>query len=83
MSELDRTVECLQSGNPENPCCGEVEYHSMDPGFEKAWPRCEKHWSERLGARENSMERYAHSDTAPGWFDPTYAGERWDDGDDY
>ena len=27
----------------------------------------------------DSIARWAHSDVAPSWFDPTAAGERWDD----
>lgn len=71
--------ECLEWGVESSPCVGPVEYHSIDPGRAKAFPRCERHWSERLAARENSIEKYADSDVEPSWFDPTFAGERWDD----
>jgi hypothetical protein len=60
-------------------CQGEVEYHSFSPGVQRAFPRCDKHWQERLDRRENSMERYADSSVAPSWFDPSYAGERWEE----
>lgn len=70
-------VECMESHTGQ--CSGKVQYHSVDPGRAKAWPRCQKHWSERLRRREGSLERYEHSDVAPSWFDPTAAGERWDD----
>jgi len=33
----------------------------------------------RLERYENSIERYADSDVAPSWFDPSYAGERWNE----
>lgn len=68
--------ECLSAGS-EDLCEGTVEYHSID-GL-SAWPRCEKHFDQRLQQYENSMERYARSDVAPSWFDPADAGERWDD----
>lgn len=71
---MAETLECMNG--PEG-CQGPVEYHSIRPGLDRAWPRCEKHWFDRLDARENSMERYADSDVVPGWFDPTYAGEEW------
>jgi hypothetical protein len=32
-----------------------------------------------LDRRENSIERWADSDVPPPWFDPTFAGERWED----
>ena len=71
--------ECMDEGRDDEGCQGPVEYHSVDPGREKAWPRCEYHWGERLRRMEGSLEMYANSDVAPSWFDPTYAGERWDD----
>lgn len=57
---------------------GMVEYHSVDPGVAKPFPRCEHHWARRLEAREKSIERYENSDVPPSWFDPTFAGESWD-----
>lgn len=69
--------ECLEHGGP-TPCQGEVNYHAIDPGRTRAFPRCERHWIDRLERRETSMERYENCDVAPAWFDPTYAGERWD-----
>lgn len=80
MYEVDEDMECLDARD-DDPCAGPVEYHSVDPGRQKAWPRCEKHWSKRLERRENSMEKYADSDVAPDWFDPSYAGERWNEDD--
>lgn len=70
------TLECLTDPSGET-CEGPVRYHSIDPGRAKAWPRCDKHWGERLDSLETSMERYANSDVVPGWFDPGYAGESW------
>ena len=66
--------ECME--NPDE-CQGPVEYHSIDPGRTKGFPRCEFHWGKRLESRENSMERYENSDVAPGWYDPSYAAEEW------
>lgn len=67
-------LECL---NANDDCAGPVEYHSIDPGRTRAFPRCEAHWASRLASRENSIERYENSDVPPAWFDPTYAGEEW------
>lgn len=76
MTDSDRGDRCLDD-HGENTCRGPVEYHSLDGG--RAWPRCTFHFERRLERRENSLERYANSDVAPSWFDPTLAGERWDD----
>lgn len=34
---------------------------------------------ERWRDEPDAMERWWESDVPPAWFDPTYAGERWDD----
>jgi len=67
--------ECLDDHNGN--CHGKVERRAVPGG--SAVPRCVKHFSDRLDSYENSIERYANSDVAPSWFDPGYAGERWDD----
>ena len=71
----DHASECMEFGSGD--CAGEVGWHSLDPGMTKAFPRCDYHWGVRLDRRENSIEKYANSDVAPGWFDPSYAGEEW------
>lgn len=68
-------LECLNS-NYDN-CGGEVSYRAVPGGT--VWPRCEVHFEQRMDRYENSMERYANSDVLPAWFDPSYAGESWDD----
>lgn len=71
-------VRCTNEG-PD--CKGPVEYHiSPDRDDMKAFPRCEFHWAKRLDEAEKNMELL--SDIPPDWFDPSYAGERWDE-DDY
>jgi len=68
--------ECMDDRG-EGECKGPVEFHSIDPGRTRAFPRCDKHWDARLDARENSMERYENTDVPPSWFDPADAGEEW------
>lgn len=71
--------ECLDGGREDDPCRGPVERHPS-PGSRSmaTWPRCEHHWARRLDRYEEA-ERWADSDVPPPWFDPTIAGERWDD----
>lgn len=69
-------AECLEAhkGNCEGP----VEFHAT-PGRVKAFPRCDKHWDERMEAFRGSIEEEALSPSPPDWFDPSAAGERWDE----
>lgn len=69
--------ECVDFGRGE--CSGAVVFHSVDPGRASAPPRCATHWTERLERREQSIEKYENSDVPPTWFDPTYAGESWEE----
>lgn len=65
-------MECLDG--PDG-CQGAVELRTVD--LLKWWPRCEKHFEERLEKQEHINELL--SNTPPAWFDEGYAGERWDD----
>ena len=68
--------ECLNFG-PD--CSGPVDYHFVGMNATRAFPRCEKHLRDRLEQYENSIERETESSTPPDWFDPSYAGESWDE----
>jgi len=46
-------------------------------GTGKAFPRCDKHWEQRLDKQEDINRRYPVN--APQDFDPSYAGEHWDE----
>jgi hypothetical protein len=75
---LNDNLECLNDNNPDKPCQGPVEYRSTGRG--RAFPRCDRHWTERLKLEEQINERYApYSACPPRGFDPADAGERWDD----
>ena len=63
-------MECI--GNPDD-CKGEVYSFFGNP-------RCEFHIEERTLIEERIRE--LESDCVPAWFDPSYAGERWNE-DDY
>lgn len=64
--------------NENELCQGSVDFWSVGSSL-RSWPRCDYHGMERLKQYENSIEKYADSPIAPSWFDPTAAGERWDD----
>lgn len=71
----NEALRCLQEG-PD--CQGEVEmFISPDRHDMKAFPRCQFHIQQRLESAEKTMELL--SDVPPDWFDPSYAGERWDE----
>lgn len=61
-------------------CEGEVEYRPA-LSFSGTWfPRCDYHWSERLDTQDRLRRDYGvDSDVAPSNFDPSYAGESWDE----
>lgn len=68
---------CLEDG-PD--CEGKVEYH-LNPDREdlKTFPRCAYHQGKRLERAEAHIKDGWNSDVPPAWFDPTYAGERWEE----
>lgn len=67
---------CLDS--PGGGCAGPVEWRTTpDRSDGKHFPRCEAHHEARLAKAEENLELL--SPTPPAWFDPSYAGERWDE----
>jgi hypothetical protein len=58
-----------------------VEYRLPLTATGRSFPRCERHWNERLDAQEEHDRRYPDSPLPPADFDPLYAGERWDEED--
>lgn len=69
--------ECLDG--PSERCGGAVEYRMALSASGKSFPRCDRHWSERLKEQERIDRDYPDSPNPPSWFDPSAAGERWDD----
>jgi len=68
--------ECID--NPAE-CKGKVEMRPSLTGTGTPIPRCDHHWEKRLEKDEEHRRIYPDSPIAPSWFDPTLAGERWDD----
>ncbi|MFE2101589.1 hypothetical protein [Streptomyces sp. NPDC059468] len=78
MPEQTEELKCLESRTEE--CSGAVEYRAPLSGTGRSFPRCDAHWAKRLEKQKEIAERYApSSDVPPRGFDPTYAGERWDE----
>jgi hypothetical protein len=70
--------ECLEHRNhPACECQGPVEYRMPLSGTGRAFPRCAFHWDKRLDEQERINRTYPQ--TAPSDFDPSYAGESWDE----
>jgi hypothetical protein len=68
-------LRCIDG--PEG-CSGPVEMHTTpDRRDGKSFARCEAHFERRMASVERNLE--LTSDTPPAWFDPSYAGEQWDE----
>lgn len=63
-------------------CSGPVTYQMVESATSvsgyRSYPYCENHWKERCKFDEEQRTKYPVN--APSDFDPTYAGERWEDG---
>ena len=70
-------MRCLDWSGLRDDCSGAVEYRFALSGTGKSFPRCDKHWAERLRKQDEINRRYPRY--APSDFDPGYAGEYWDD----
>jgi hypothetical protein len=71
-------MNCLDG--PEG-CTGEVCERLSRSGSGMRFPRCEGHYIEYAQRMDavHAKTRRRYPATPPSWFDPTYAGERWDD----
>ncbi len=69
-------LKCLDDQGYDE-CVGDVEYRMPLSGTGKSFPRCAHHWDVRLDLQDQIDSRYPTN--APSDFDPTYAGEYWDD----
>jgi hypothetical protein len=78
--------ECLSHGDGE--CVGEIGLYDSSTGASASW-RCGGHqevWAAKQAKfKEENDRKYPGWDVpnspAPDWFDPMYAGERWDEDD--
>jgi hypothetical protein len=70
-------IECLD--RHKGGCSGEVALRPSLTGTGMAIARCDRHWQKRLDLQTQDRIDYPDSPIPPAWFDPTAAGERWDD----
>jgi hypothetical protein len=76
MDEALPADTCLEYGDE---CSGAVTYQLPMSGTGVSYPRCEHHADQRLALQERLNRDYPDSPNPPAWFDPTYAGEHWDE----
>lgn len=76
---IPETLTCLDGRDGGEECSGVVEYRMPLSGTGRSFPRCDAHWHARLDRQAEIDARYPDSPFPPADFDPTYAGETWDD----
>lgn len=72
--------DCLDSDS-QTPCEGEVtEYYALS-GSGLTYARCERHYGEYVERVQPKMDHISrrYPEHAPADFDPSYAGESWDE----
>lgn len=76
------TLECLDGHGDDSACAGPVEWHRLESSLSsgRAFPRCERHWHERLDRQAEIDARYPVN--PPRDWSPLDAGEAWGE-DDY
>jgi hypothetical protein len=70
-------LRCINEDDGQ--CEGEVRMRERFAGALHPYPRCEAHYGERLDLDERLRTDYPV--LAPRDFDPSYAGERWNEDD--
>lgn len=75
MTDTEPTPDCIDAF--DGSCRGTVELRYPLSPTGVWFPRCAKHWDERLVVQEGINRRYPQH--APADFDPMYAGESWDE----
>lgn len=76
---MTTALKCLEQASSN--CEGVVEFRESLSGTGLAIERCDHHWNLRLQKQEDHRQDYPDSSNPPTWFDPTYAGERWNEDD--
>ena len=71
-------MRCLD--DHKGDCEGAVELRTPLSATGTPFPRCDRHWDQRLDEQDRINRLYPSSQ--PDDFDPLYAGERWDEDDE-
>ena len=71
-------TQCISSDNPDLPCGGAVEQRWSRSGMTSTF-RCLDHEIAHQDILDGIANRYPDTPYAPSWFDPTYAGESWNE----
>lgn len=77
MTEPLTHEDCLEYGRDQ--CSGRVEYRMPLSGTGKSFPRCTRHWHERIEEQERIQRDYPDSPSPPAWYDEAAAGEQWNE----
>ena len=77
-AEAPEVLSCLDHTNRDD-CTGSVKYRAALSASGKSFPRCDGAWETRLDLQAGINRRYPDSPTPPRGFDPTFAGEEWDE----
>lgn len=67
-------LTCLDANND---CSGAIEYRMAISGTGRSFARCDHHWDKAYDRYLDIQRRYPVH--APADFDPSYAGESWDE----
>lgn len=83
MDTYGRPDECVGNGpDDQDEHDGDVHLYESVSGASQSW-RCAAHqrrYEERMRPIVAEVRRnYPDSDTPPDWFDPSYAGESWNE----
>lgn len=77
--EMAAGRECLDRHDSRHTCRGPVTGRPSNAGTGTIIYRCDAGHEVSAAFARRVRSDYPDSSTAPDWFDPTYAGERWDD----
>ncbi|RBM09478.1 hypothetical protein [Streptomyces sp. PT12] len=72
---MSEQLECI---NDSFECAGPVQYRQALSGTGQSYPRCEKHWQDRLDQEEDYRVKYPEYNPfadAAGVYDDAYDGD--------
>ena len=79
VDEYGEPLECLDAGPDPTGCSGPIEYRMALSGTGRLFPRCDRHWEERLEIQDGINRRYPTN--PPSDWSPLDAGEHWSEDD--